>query len=283
MAFVQQFDPINIYAIELARMRTLNFKIETSESPPIARVMSPKTGEGGYLKIFTIDTSYAENLDFFIIDAQSDDGKKARITIPASVMDAIASTWVDFDRTFDPSAYRFELKNLKTAGYDDSLRFEASLYLNGAKIGTASDDGNGGSHRVDILNLDDRKAFNRYVNHFKAVQLDPQKDWMHYWLYTWLRHSELPEVRLNQSDICQDVVIDGLIEAYEWRRKLRSKRYAEKTVIATLASDQLYTFHVKYSDSELIAARCLATLIEQNQMPIESTTKDIVVFNQLLT
>jgi hypothetical protein len=61
-----------------------------------------------------------------------------------------------------------ELKAYKDLGYDDSQRFEASLYINDRRVAIVSNDGNGGNHRYLWFDGRDKEnVLHEYVEKLK--------------------------------------------------------------------------------------------------------------------
>jgi len=59
-----------------------------------------------------------------------------------------------------------QIKNLKIANFasDDTLCFQASLYLDGKRAGTVSNDGHGGPNAYDFINKADEPRFFNYCD-----------------------------------------------------------------------------------------------------------------------
>lgn len=105
---------------------------------------------------------------------------------------------------------KIELKNVKHSEFasHETNCFEASVYIDGKRIGTASNDGQGGSH-----NYDSRKLVEALMAHAKTL---PTR--------TWTLNGEALEVSPTT-----DTVIDDLLMAYLYGRDL--KRAMSKRVL----------------------------------------------------
>lgn len=176
----------------------------------------------------------------------------------------------------NPESWQFEIKNLQTAGYDDSLRFSASLYFDGKRIAIASNDGNGGDHRLQFFESEHRQLFEQYVDHFDTVALRPTKNWMHFSLQYSLADLSSNDIRTwTQDDIDRDMVLDSLCKAAEWRKKLKLKRYAKNTVFADLSTMKLYVADIEYGPTVEPIRQELAQLVPTD-------AENIVIFNELI-
>lgn len=105
---------------------------------------------------------------------------------------------------------KIELKNVKYSDFasHETSCFEASVYIDGKRMGTASNDGQGGSH-----NYDSRELVEALMAHAKTL---PTR--------TWTLNGEALEVPPTT-----DTVIDDLLMAYLYGRDL--KRAMSKRVL----------------------------------------------------
>ena len=75
----------------------------------------------------------------------------------------------------EATAEDFQIKGLKTAGGEETLRFEVSLYFGAKRVATVSNGGTGGCHKWDWLNKEAEECFDRLLETL-AFEFDFEKD-----------------------------------------------------------------------------------------------------------
>lgn len=115
-----------------------------------------------------------------------------------------------------------QLKNLETAGGEETLRFRASLYFANKKVAIVSNDGTGGGHRYDFPKHGDHGAFSSYVKTFHTLTLEP-KNPLHFFLLNYIKAMLDVCPKFNQTNINNDMVIDGLIKVFQLRKECKRK------------------------------------------------------------
>lgn len=157
------------------------------------------------------------------------------------------------------------IKNLKTAGGDETLRFSASVYLNGKKVAIVANGGTGGGHQYDFFR-GDRQQFYAYVDRLKTNPLD-LNDPLHRTIADFIQDFQQTIVNFSQSDIDSDIVIDCAIELQQFQKQCKTKtlfRFAtdRRNVLRTISSP--------------FDARIKAYLVKKYG-------RDIVIINELIS
>jgi hypothetical protein len=122
---------------------------------------------------------------------------------------------------------QLQLKKLKTAGGEETLRFTAELYLDREKIAIVSNGGIGGGHEYNFFGADNRQLFTDYVNRFKT-DLD-LSDPLHQKVSEFVRDFQKTIPAFSQQDIDADIVVDCAIALQE-ELKIFNKQCKNKTL-----------------------------------------------------
>ncbi|WP_373544048.1 hypothetical protein [Chamaesiphon sp.] len=122
---------------------------------------------------------------------------------------------------------KLQLKQLKTAGGDETLRFTAQIYLDNSKIATVSNGGTGGGHQYDFFRTDNRKTLMDYIDRFKTdIDLvDP----LHQKVSESLQSLQKVIPTFTQQEIDADMVVDCAIELQE-QLKYFKRQCKDKTL-----------------------------------------------------
>jgi hypothetical protein len=123
---------------------------------------------------------------------------------------------------------KLQLKQLKTAGGDETLRFTAKLYLDRHQIAIVSNGGTGGEHQYDFFGNDSRNMLMDYINQFKTKALD-LSDPLSRKLTEFIQDFQAFSHTFTQQDIDADIVINCAIELQE-ELKFFKKQCKNKTL-----------------------------------------------------
>ena len=106
---------------------------------------------------------------------------------------------------------KLEIKNLKVASYlsEETLAFDASLYVDGKRVGTVRNSGRGGNNDVDIRDKDGRwhRDCHENLEAFAATQA---------WTYE-------GETQSHNLDSYLSELVDAAYERQQLQRQLRGK------------------------------------------------------------
>lgn len=128
-----------------------------------------------------------------------------------------------------------QLKNLKTAGGDETLRFEATLYIDGKRSATVSNGGTGGSHCYYFVDPEARAKFDQLVEQFQTTLLNPNANRLYYNLVEMLSDLQAAIPTYSQAHIDRDFVIDCLIEQLNEEKQFR--RWCKSATVFRLPED----------------------------------------------
>jgi hypothetical protein len=106
---------------------------------------------------------------------------------------------------------KLQLKQLKTAGGDETLRFTTELYLDRHKIAIVSNGGTGGGNQSDFLGTDSRSMFTDYIDRLRTKPLEVA-DLLHQKLAEFLQDSQAIIHTFTQQDLDADIVINCAIK-----------------------------------------------------------------------
>ena len=126
------------------------------------------------------------------------------------------------------ASMKVELKNVKICKWasEETLCFNASIYLNGKKVGTVENSGHGG---CNFYHFDDRDIEQKFYDYCKS----------------------LPPIEFNGEplEMDADLYISELLENYEYAKKVR--QYSKKNILFRLLDDEKYSFRTINTRNEL--------------------------------
>lgn len=164
-----------------------------------------------------------------------------------------------------PNTTQAQLKSFKEAGGEETLRFEASLYLDGEKAAVVANGGTGGAHIYHFTSKSLRDKFDQMVTDIQTTELR-KDDWLHRHVAGWLAmmQSSIPDYA--QDNVDRDVVIHCLIADLEEQKLFKRWCKKDTRTVYRLPSDPEGEYRTV---SHLYTEAAKAHLIETHGSNIE--------------
>lgn len=132
---------------------------------------------------------------------------------------------------------KLQLKSIKMAGGEETLRFTAEIYIDKTRIANVSNGGTGGSHQYNYYSVDRSRTFKDYIDQLRNEPFD-ESVLFHRRLAEYLQDFQERIPSFNQKDIDSDLVVDCQIQLQE------DIKACKKETVFTLANDKKGIQHV---------------------------------------
>lgn len=114
-----------------------------------------------------------------------------------------------------------QLKNIKTAGGDETLRFTASVYFDDRRIAIVSNGGTGGGHQYDFIG-GTRQEFYAGIDRIVGTPLN-LGDPLHLTISDFLQDIQKTIPSFSQKDLDADIIIDCAIELQKFQKQCKTQ------------------------------------------------------------